>query len=58
MTQRKTNPDHKARFLYGCACRCSCGWSSSTWFGKGSKSNAASEFRAHREKCEKKESSK
>jgi hypothetical protein len=50
--RRKTNPDHKARFNYGAVCRCSCGWSSSTWFGKGARTNAASEWQSHRAKCE------
>lgn len=48
----KTNPDHKARFVYGVQCQCSCGWASATWLGKGSKHSAAAEWRWHREKCE------
>lgn len=52
MAQRKTNPDHKAKFLYGVTANCSCGWQGSTWFGKGSKSNAAGEWHSHLEKCE------
>lgn len=51
--RRKTNPDHKAKFQRGVACRCSCGWASATWFGKGAQSNAAGEWRWHREQCEK-----
>lgn len=48
----KTNPNHKAEFSFGCSCTCSCGWRSSTWYGKGSKRDAAAEWRAHRTKCE------
>ena len=52
MERRKTNPDHKARFIQGVQCRCTCGWESSMWLSKGARQNAASEFWAHREKCE------
>lgn len=48
---RRTDPNHKARFLYGVTASCSCGWSGATWFGKGSKSNAASEWRSHLDNC-------
>ena len=50
--RRKTNPGHKAQFSLGVVCRCSCGWSSATWYNKGAKSNAAGEWRCHIEKCE------
>lgn len=53
MTIRKTNPDHKARFLFAVKCCCSCGWESAHWYGKGAKRNAAGEWHMHREKCEK-----
>lgn len=53
--KRKTNPDHKAGFSYGVIARCSCGWSGSTWFGKGAKSNAAGEWHWHREQRERDE---
>jgi hypothetical protein len=52
IARRKTNPDHKASFSYGVHANCSCGWSSSTWFGKGAKGSAAAEWHSHREKCE------
>lgn len=48
----KTNPAHKARFNVGVECVCSCGWKSAMWLNRGAKSNAAAEWRAHREKCE------
>lgn len=50
---RKTNPDHKARPLYGFAVSCSCGWSSSTWYGKGARGTAYAEWHGHLENCEK-----
>lgn len=53
MEKRKTNPDHKARFNVGVECICSCGWRSSMWIGAGARSNAAAEWRSHREGCEK-----
>lgn len=56
-TKRKANPNHKATFLYGVTAKCSCGWYGVTWFGKGSKSNAAGEWHGHRERCEKAEGS-
>lgn len=49
---RKTNPDHKAKFSHGVHVNCSCGWSSVTFFGKGSRREAAGEWRGHRAKCE------
>lgn len=51
----KTNPNHKAKFQIGVECVCSCGWRSAMWMNKGAKSNAAAEWRGHREKCEKAE---
>jgi len=53
MSARKTDPNHKARFLFGVVCVCSCGWESSTWYGKGAKHNAAGEWHMHRDKCDK-----
>lgn len=55
MAARKTNPNHKASFLFGVSARCSCGWSGSTWFGKGAKANAAGEWHCHRDACERSE---
>lgn len=51
--RRKTDPDHKAKFLYGVTANCSCGWIGATCFGKGSKSSAAGEWHSHLEKCNK-----
>jgi hypothetical protein len=50
-----TDPNHKAEFSFGVKCNCSCGWSSSTWYGKGSKRSASAEWHNHKMKCEKKE---
>lgn len=53
MAQRiKTNPAHKARFSLCVIAHCSCGWQGATWMNAGAKRNAASEWRAHRERCE------
>lgn len=51
--KRKTDPKHKASFSYGVQCRCSCGWQTGFWLGKGAKGNAAGEWHIHREQCEK-----
>lgn len=52
--KRKPNPDHKRiAFSYGVKARCSCGWESSIWLGKGARLNANGEWRMHRDKCEK-----
>ncbi len=48
----RTNPDHKASFRVGVECICSCGWRSALWVNKGAKSEAAKEWRLHREHCE------
>lgn len=46
---------HKCRFTYAVCARCSCGWTSSTWYGKGAQGSAAGEFRLHKQACDTKE---
>ncbi len=50
---RKTDQNHKASYLFGVLCKCSCGWESCTWYGKGAKHNATGEWHMHRDKCDK-----
>jgi hypothetical protein len=52
VTKRKTNPNHKAEFVFGCHANCSCGWYGVDHYGKGAKKSAAGEWRSHMEKCE------
>jgi len=48
----KTNKNHKARFSFGVACLCSCGWSSPTVFGKGAQKEASGLWQIHKASCE------
>lgn len=53
-TKRKTNPDHKmGKPVMGFSVSCSCGWSSSTFYGVGARGQAIQDWHCHREKCEK-----
>lgn len=49
--RRKTDPNHKATFSFGARIICSCGWQSSTWYGKGARGNASGEWHGHRDLC-------
>lgn len=51
MAARERSPEgHKLRgYSYGVACRCECGWASSTWYGKGAKGQALCEWRIHQD---------
>lgn len=53
MATRKTDPNHKAHFIYGVCATCSCGWSSATTYGKGAKHDAAAQWHWHRDQCDK-----
>lgn len=49
--RKRTNPGHKC--LIGFTAHCSCGWTSSTFFeGGNARQSALSEWRGHREQCE------
>lgn len=51
-TKLPVTPGHKcAGALLGVCVQCECGWSSATWYGKGSRSSAYGEWRGHVEKC-------
>lgn len=42
----------RASVSYGVCVSCTCGWRSSTWYGKGASAYAHGELHGHVEKCE------
>lgn len=51
MTTREKSPSgHKlARTNFGVSVRCQCGWSSTTYYGKGARGQALIEWRMHQD---------
>lgn len=54
LPRRKPTPGHKFDgYTYGVQARCQCGWRSAMWLGgRGSRRDAATEFRSHADKCD------
>jgi len=49
--REKPMPGHKlAGTSFGVSVRCECGWRSGTWFGKGARGQALTEWRMHQDK--------
>jgi len=51
MTASKPVKNHKLGSVsYGVRVSCECGWSSSTWYCKGARTQAFAEFNGHKER--------
>lgn len=52
MATKKPTPGHKFQGAQmGFASSCECGWHSPTFFGKGARAEAVSDWRSHVERC-------